>query len=70
MQSEFQLIFRMHCLSNSAYVFNHDASFDLFAVDVVNCVVGDCNQPYLRHAPRISFLDVVCVNESVCKNER
>ena len=67
MQGEFQLIFRMHCLSNSAYVFDHDASFDLLAVDVVNCIVGYCNQPYLRHAPRISLLNVVCVNESVYK---
>ena len=55
----------MYCLSNSAYVFNHDTSLDLLAVDVVNCIVGDCNKPYLRHAPRISLLDVVCVNKSV-----
>ena len=65
MQGEFQLIFRMHCLSNSANVFDHNASFDLLAVDVVNCIVGDCNKPHLRHAPRISLLDVVCVNKSV-----
>ena len=65
MQGEFQLILRMHCLSNSANVFDHNASFDLLAVDVINCIVGYCNQPYLRHAPRVSLLYIVCVNESV-----
>ena len=71
MQSEFELIFAWrHCFSNCSNILDHDAPFDLFAVNVVNCVIGNRKCSHLRHAPRIGLLDIVCVNESVCKQMR